>query len=243
MAEVAPQLGQLRRLGRRPDRRLPPRLPVGRVHGALQRHRPAGDLAAAALDRRGRAGRRPDRRPVRPRGPADPRRRPARAGRALGGPDAARVRWLDVSYDERMAADRRRPHRHGDAVRRGRRGRPRRGGEAGRPPARARLRRAGRRRQHRRGGDARRRRADRPPARRSRRGGGGDPADLRHRHQRHAPLGQPDEGRRRGRRRRDAGRHALLQQAEPGRDAGARRGGRRAPPRSRSSSTTSPRGR
>ena len=46
------------------------------------------------------------------------------------------------------------------------------------------------------------------------------PADLRHRHQRHPPLGRADQGRRRGRRRRGARRHALLQQAEPGRACG-----------------------
>ena len=52
-----------------------------------------------------------------------------------------------------------------------------------------------------------------------------------------------DEGRRRGGRRRDARRHAVLQQAESGRYAGSRRGGRGLHGASRSSSTTSRAGR
>ncbi len=86
--------GDQRHADRQPDGRLPSQLPLGRVHGAVQRHRTAGDLAAAALDRRGGAGRRPAGRAVRPRGPADPGCRAARAGAALGGSGAAGVRRL-----------------------------------------------------------------------------------------------------------------------------------------------------
>ncbi len=76
------------------DGRLPARDPGGGVHGDLQLHRPAGDLAAAALERRGSADRHPARRPVRPRGSADPGCRPARASAAVGGPSPAGLRGL-----------------------------------------------------------------------------------------------------------------------------------------------------
>ncbi len=60
------------------------------LHRGLQLVRPAGDLAAAALVGGRPADRRPARGGLRPRGPADPRGRAARAGPAVGGPPPAR---------------------------------------------------------------------------------------------------------------------------------------------------------
>ena len=118
MAEPPPPLGTFDDSGDDPMDAFRRAVPDGRLHGALQRHRPARDLAAAALDRGRAPGRRPARRAVRPRGPADPRRGAARAGAALGGPappvfagvasTAMTSRWRDL----------RRAHRDGDAVRR-----------------------------------------------------------------------------------------------------------------------------
>ena len=65
---------------------------VRRLHVAVQPLRPAGDLTAAAHERRRPAGRRPARRRLRPRGPAAAGRRAARAGRAVEGSPAAGTR-------------------------------------------------------------------------------------------------------------------------------------------------------
>ena len=113
---------------------------------------------------------------------------------------------------------------------------------AGRAPGRQWLPRHRHLRLDRRGGDDRRPRGVRADGRRARGGRRGRAARLRHRHQRHPPLGGADQGSGRARRRRGAGRHALLQQAQPGRDRGSLRSDRRRPASCRSSPTTSPRG-
>ena len=88
LGEPPPRLGELARADRQPARHRA-RARAHPVHAAVQHHRPAGDLAAAALERGRAADRRAARRRVRPRGPALPRRRAARAGPALGGPPTA----------------------------------------------------------------------------------------------------------------------------------------------------------
>src|SRR5262249_19242417 len=65
---------------------------VRRLHPALQRHRAAGGLAAAALDRGRPARRRPSGGGLGARGSAHPRRGAARAGPTLGRSTAARAR-------------------------------------------------------------------------------------------------------------------------------------------------------
>ena len=92
MAEVAPPLGSFDDSGDDPMQAFTRAFPSGGVHGALQRHRPAGDLPAPALDRRRRPGRGSARRSLRPRGPAAPGRRAGRARRALGGADPTGLR-------------------------------------------------------------------------------------------------------------------------------------------------------
>ncbi len=93
MAEVPPPIGAIDT--HEPDLGGYTRcLPSRRLHGALQRHRPAGDLPAAALERGWPAGRRAARRAVRSRGPADPHRGAAGAGAALGRPHPRSLRGL-----------------------------------------------------------------------------------------------------------------------------------------------------
>jgi amidase len=87
MPHVAPPLGWYAGDGT-PGSRHPHR-GRHRVHWAVQRDRPTGDLAAARVDRRRSARRRAARRRRRPRGrPAGPRR-PPRTGPAVGRPGAA----------------------------------------------------------------------------------------------------------------------------------------------------------
>src|SRR5438093_1040884 len=73
--------GRVRPGTRRSPARLHARRRLRRLHHALQRHRAAGHLAPALLERRRPPDRRPARRRLRARGPAHPRRGPAR-GRA-----------------------------------------------------------------------------------------------------------------------------------------------------------------
>ena len=91
IGEPPPPLGTFDDSGHDPLRAMERAKVTGGVHRRLQRHRPAGDLAAASLERR-RAARSASSSspPLGPRGPADPRRRPARAGAALGRAHAPR---------------------------------------------------------------------------------------------------------------------------------------------------------
>ena len=107
MGEPPPPLGTFDDSGPDPLRAIERARKSGDLHGAVQRHRAPGDLAAAALDRARvcRSGVAAGR-PARARGRPDPRRRPGRAGAAvgrsppagLGRREAARVdsgpRWL-----------------------------------------------------------------------------------------------------------------------------------------------------
>ena len=83
---LTPAPGPAPRTGRKPSltgRRQRRRRPLQRLHPPLERHRTAGDLAAAARDRRRCPGRRPTRRPARPRRPPARARRATRAHRRL----------------------------------------------------------------------------------------------------------------------------------------------------------------
>src|SRR5438094_683165 len=81
----------LREAGRSPPR-LPARPALRDVHLTVQHQRAARVLAATLLERRWTPDRRPARGRVRARGPADPRRYPARGGAAVGGPPACGAR-------------------------------------------------------------------------------------------------------------------------------------------------------
>ena len=96
------------------------------LHRAVQRDRPARDVGAVVLERRGPADRRAARRRAVPRGPADPGRRPARTSTAVGAsaarrctPDVRRieVRMTDLVPARRDRAGRARPQRRGVAAR------------------------------------------------------------------------------------------------------------------------------
>ena len=256
MAEPPVPLGTYDQSRARPARRLPPGDPGGRVHGDLQRHRSAGDLAAPALDRGRPAGRNPAGGAVRSRGSADRRRRPARAGATVVRAHAPRVRrqlsraarWripslpaarspasarsISVTLHDRDPWS---AHRDGDAVRPrwGRRLRRRPG--AGAPADRQRLPRSRDRRDHGRVADAHRRREGAAARRRPRRDRRQRDRDRGHGHERHRPCGGPDPEGARGRRPRRARGDAVLQQAQRGRHTrplrGGLRGGRRDPDR------------
>ncbi len=187
--------------------------------------RPAGDLAAAALERRRTPDRRPAGRRIRQGGPAARGGGAARAGKAMGRADAACLRRSSRPKLRRDGDDLGRDHGDGDAVRR-RRASRRRGaragsrdtwpthgshglvlaGTTGESPTLA--------------DDEKLRAAARGPERARR----GADVDLRHGLQRHPPLCRAHPPRGRGRRRRRARRDAVLQQAEPGRPARPLRG-------------------
>ena len=187
------------------------------------------------------------RRSVRPRGPAAPGRGAARAGRAMGRPHAARLRGL--SRDRHLTAC---PMSEFSGVLTAMATPFDGDGEvdfaAAAKLATYLLENGSRRPRHRRHAPGEAATLDDGEQidlldGRPRRGGGGGPADLRHGHQRHPSLGRADrKAADEAGRRRDARRHAVLQQAQSGRHARSRRGDREPAPRSRSSSTTSPAG-
>ena len=84
MGEPPPPLGTFDDSGPDPMEAIDRAERTAGVRRAVQRHRPARDLAAAPLDRRGPADRRPTGRAAGARGPAAPDRGAARAGASLG---------------------------------------------------------------------------------------------------------------------------------------------------------------
>ena len=184
MGELPPPLGELRRRPRGPAEYDPPRREDGGVHRAVQRDRPTGDLAAAAVERGRAADRRAADRASRSRGRAAPRRRAARAGAPVGGPVPGDllgtlrlmpeiggvITAMVTPFAEDRSVD--------EAAAR-----------CARPSSdRERLARAGARGHDGGVADARRRGEALAAAGGSRRAGPGRPADLRHRLQRHPPL-------------------------------------------------------
>src|SRR5438876_949729 len=84
--------GRVRPGARRSPPRLHARRRLRRLHHALQRHRTAGHLAPAPLERQRPPDRRPARRRLRTRGPAPPHRGPARGGAPVERAAPARAR-------------------------------------------------------------------------------------------------------------------------------------------------------
>ena len=131
MAEPPPAARHLRRLRARP---------AATRSGAPSRRARSRRSSTPPASRRSRCrctgradglpDRRPARRPVRPRGPADPRRGRSSSGRALGRPHPAGLRRRRDTVECSHGRDPRSDHRDGDPVRRRRRDRPRRGPRA-----------------------------------------------------------------------------------------------------------------
>ena len=88
-ARAAPDAGRLGHGTGEPARAVRPRRRLHPVHRSLQRHRPAGGVAAAALDGRRPPDRRPARRPAARRSAALPDLLAARDGAPVGGSPAA----------------------------------------------------------------------------------------------------------------------------------------------------------